>query len=432
MNKGIFRKMAAAGLALMMLIALAPSMGLANSPIYFTVTYSPNSPINQDPMIDSTMGFYTVWNNPFSSPPGYAFNGWNTQADGSGTRYAPGKVITVTEPLTLYAQWKPIATPTVTITYKSNVIVNNMYSEPDVKDIVIKGSSYTLRDNPFGYPRTHTFIGWNTKANGSGKNYKPGKAVTANGNCTLYAQWKVMETVTITYKPNNSVSQADVIDPALKGNSYTLKDNPFAYPRTHVFIGWNTKANGSGKAYKPGQVLTATGNHTLYAQWKAIKEDTVAIVYKANFGDNQADVTDIVTIDSDYSLKTNPFTNPNSHIFVGWNTQPDGSGTDYQEGQEVATDGDYVLYAQWQFAPPPDTVTITYKAHADDSQLDFSETVTRNSLYAIKNYQFAIIDIYIFQGWNTEPDGTGMHYLPKQEVIVSDDLTLYAQFSLVY
>ena len=37
---------------------------------------------------------------------GYAFNGWNTASDGSGTAYATGSTITPTGNVTLYAQWK--------------------------------------------------------------------------------------------------------------------------------------------------------------------------------------------------------------------------------------------------------------------------------------------------------------------------------------
>ena len=39
---------------------------------------------------------------------GYSFLYWNTEADGSGTSYAPGATITVGNDITLYAQWKLI------------------------------------------------------------------------------------------------------------------------------------------------------------------------------------------------------------------------------------------------------------------------------------------------------------------------------------
>ena len=42
---------------------------------------------------------------------GYVFSGWNTKPDGSGKKYTPGQDITLTEDLTLYAQWSPKPTP---------------------------------------------------------------------------------------------------------------------------------------------------------------------------------------------------------------------------------------------------------------------------------------------------------------------------------
>ena len=36
---------------------------------------------------------------------GFIFTGWNTAADGTGTAYAPGTAITLTDNITLYAQW---------------------------------------------------------------------------------------------------------------------------------------------------------------------------------------------------------------------------------------------------------------------------------------------------------------------------------------
>jgi uncharacterized repeat protein (TIGR02543 family) len=43
---------------------------------------------------------------------GYAFTGWNTKADGTGTSYANGALITMNQSLTLYAQWKNEHEPT--------------------------------------------------------------------------------------------------------------------------------------------------------------------------------------------------------------------------------------------------------------------------------------------------------------------------------
>lgn len=47
------------------------------------------------------------------SKEGFAFKNWNTMSDGSGTEYAEMQVLTLTNDLTLYAQWKPIPVGTV-------------------------------------------------------------------------------------------------------------------------------------------------------------------------------------------------------------------------------------------------------------------------------------------------------------------------------
>ena len=46
----------------------------------------------------------TISSNTFTQT-GYDFAGWNTAADGSGISYSNGQIITLTEDITLYAQW---------------------------------------------------------------------------------------------------------------------------------------------------------------------------------------------------------------------------------------------------------------------------------------------------------------------------------------
>ena len=49
----------------------------------------------------------SVWSGSFTYE-GYAFTGWNTEADGSGTPYAAGETVTLNDDLTLYAQWAAV------------------------------------------------------------------------------------------------------------------------------------------------------------------------------------------------------------------------------------------------------------------------------------------------------------------------------------
>lgn len=72
-----------------------------------TITYNANGGTNApEPTVvwgeGSWEGIVTIHN---PTRTGYSFNGWNTQANGGGTSYAPADDITLTADITLYAQW---------------------------------------------------------------------------------------------------------------------------------------------------------------------------------------------------------------------------------------------------------------------------------------------------------------------------------------
>ena len=62
-----------------------------------------------------------------------------------------------------------------------------------------------------------------------------------------------------------------------EGKNFTIPSNSFT--RTdYEFVGWNTKADGSGTSYDAGESLTLTTDLTLYAQWKEVlKLETIVL-----------------------------------------------------------------------------------------------------------------------------------------------------------
>lgn len=110
----------------------------------------------------------------------FAFTGWNTAADGSGTAYTDQSTITITAKITLFAQWEPMHA----ITFNANGGEGNM-DVFYVKD----GESVTLPTNTFT-KGIETFTGWNTAADGSGTAYTDQSTITPTANITLYAQWE--------------------------------------------------------------------------------------------------------------------------------------------------------------------------------------------------------------------------------------------------
>lgn len=278
---------------------------------------------------------------------GYKFTGWNTKPDGTGTAYTEGQTVTMPkegQSLNLYAQWKALP---VTIIYNGNGGKGNTNGETTDADTAIPIA-------PNGYTRDgYTFQTWNTKADGTGDTYRPGDSITLTGDITLYAQWKANR-YAVAYAPN--------------GGDGSMPDQTFSYDQTQAlsssqftrpgwtFTGWNTKADGTGTAYKNRQEvknLTAQdgGEITLHAQWEA---DKAALHYDANANTATGDTPDSEGVtDGTITVSKNGYANV-GYTFTGWNTKPDGTGSTIQPGDAVKLPvGGMTVYAQWETVEYP-------------------------------------------------------------------------------
>ena len=64
------------------------------------------------------------------------------------------------------------------------------------------------------------------------------------------------------------------------------------------------------------------------------------------------------------------------YVLVGWNSETDGSGTSYTNGQRVSFDGDITLYAKWAIALTSETTTLTDgNAYSFDRDILFAERI---------------------------------------------------------
>jgi uncharacterized protein (TIGR02145 family)/uncharacterized repeat protein (TIGR02543 family) len=129
----------------------------------------------------------------------------------------------------------------------------------------------------------------------------------------------------------------------------------------YLFSGWNTASNGNGTAFDNEQLVTATSNITLYAQWKLITKTHFASFF-ANGGVGTMEPQPFFG-DELKPLTANTFERKDHH-FNGWNTRADGSGTKYQDRQLFqAISRNIALYAQWKptenhGVPCPGTPTV--------------------------------------------------------------------------
>lgn len=296
---------------------------------------------------------------------GYTFVRWDTAKDGSGTAYGEGRngVSQYTmKPAgnDLYAIWK--ANP-ATIQYR-NDWPNTTGSTPDTTGNT--GDTVTIARNGFTRPG-YTFTGW-ARDRRTNPSLQPGGRYTLTpGTTTLWAQWKADPAHLIYNANTGSTSQTRRTD-GVVDQTLTVIANPFT--RTgYTFTGWNTQADGRGKAYAAGNGFRLVADpksnpvntSVLYAQWRI---NRVTLKFNPNGGtggypDITVDAFTTVTIPADAK---EPKVQRPGFRFTGWAMKPTpGNGdTILSPGKGTVSmpdQGSITVYAQW--APAMTTLPFT-------------------------------------------------------------------------
>lgn len=360
---------------------------------------------------------------------GYYFNGWDK---------AQFTVIPE-EPTTVVASWDMIE---YVVSYQEKVgsEVRN------VPEVTPNPETFTIMDNatanlPAPHREGYAFIGWYPDKECAGEAYIPlalskelgALATDRTIHKSLYAKWE----------PNRYYVRFDVngghgtmVDQSFTyGAAQPLKNNDF-HKLGYTFAGWNTAADGSGKAYGNGEQvnnLTTAANETvtLYAQWTP---NTYTVRFDANKGTGtMAEQT--FTYDVTEKLTANAFAKI-GYTFVGWNTAADGSGDGYEDKAQVGNltdvlNGAVTLYAQWK----ANSYTVRFDANEGVGSMP-DQIFTYDVPEKLEANTFTRIG-YTFTGWNTKADGSGAAYADEAELInvtqtADEILVLYAQYQLNY
>ncbi len=120
------------------------------------------------------------------------------------------------------------------------------------------------------------------------------------------------------------------------------------------FVEWNTIPDGTGVAYQPNDILTVgsgpgeiSGDFTLYAIWTE-GCPTGTICYHGNGADAGTMEDQVSAANAGVALRASNFSRA-GYGFAGWNTKPDGSGTNYGPIGNAAVPpvGGLDLFANW-------------------------------------------------------------------------------------
>ena len=337
---------------------------------------------------------------------GYSFNGWTStpvvafaNAEETRTTFTmPSSNVAVT------ANWGRY-----TLTYNVNSGSGTKPADQQGGTVTVSGQGNLTRSN-------YVFAGWNTNSSGSGTTYQAGDKITLKANMTLYAKWNRIYTLTYNANGGSGTKPADQT-----GGTVIISGQGNLVRSGYDFDGWNTQSNGNGTTYQPGASLTLSANISLYAKWKQVDSNTFTLTYNAGGGNGTKPADQkggSVTLSGQYGMYRS------GHIFTGWNTKSDGSGTPYAAGQTITLTGNMTLYAQWARI-----YTLTYNINGGSGTKPFDQSgssVTLSGQHAM--YRSG----YYFTGWNTKPDGTGETYKAGgRAMTLSGNVTLYAQWEQI-
>ena len=327
---------------------------------------------------------------------GYTFAGWTTNADGGGTKYAPGASWTANGTLTLYAQWTP---GEAGLTYDGNGATGGK-TDPQNG---VTDQKVNVRQN--GFTRDgYTFVRWDTQADCRGKAVNPGDKWTLQGSSTLYACW-TGNMQPLTYHGNGATGGNTAAQSGKTGDELTTNANGFTRDG-YTFVRWDTAKDGSGTAYGEGKngvgryTMKPAGND-LYAIWQA---NPASIQYRDDYGATGSTPDTTGVTGQNVTIAQNGFTRP-GYTFTGWARDRRTDPSLQPGGRYTLTPGTTTLWAQWKADP----AHLIYNSNSGStSQTRRTDGVVDQTLTVIAN-PFTRTG-YTFTGWNTQADGRGRAY----------------------
>ena len=394
----------------------------------YTVTYNKNATEATGSMENGSATYnanFTPAANGFERT-GYAFTGWNEKADGTGTAWTAGeaKKYETAGNITLYAQWgtneyEVIFNDKFPDEYQQVEYIGatgNQYIDTGVKtsqnlEIICSFSTTTVGTTFFGGRTSYVansltfgFFGYKSSFVGFG-------GATTEYQTTINLIDGNIHTVDLS----NSLYQIDGSDQTINNrNTLSLYNN--------IYLGtWNNNGEADTRMFK-GNIYafkiydnsTGTMVRNLIPCYRKSDNviglyDMVSNTFFTNAGTGefskganvQNDYTEVGKQQFEYGVTQNlteSALTKDGYTFAGWNTKPDGTGTDYEDKESVSNltteiNGTVNLYAQWT----ANTYTIEYNLNGG------TEGVANPTSYTIESETITLNNPtkegYKFTGW---------------------------------
>lgn len=269
---------------------------------------------------------------------GATFNGWNWNSKTS----------------TFTAQWNQNQ---VTITYIGNGGTDNKETTKTV--VSTQGTNYRLASETLFTRSDYTFVGWDTKQDGTGERYAAGKYIMLQQDITFYAQWAEVS-YTVTFDADNGEKNTTQTVTAQTGFKVTQPDVPTK--EGYTFGGWCYTAS-DGTEQKWDFVNGVVQNDfTLTAKWQPVR---YTITFNCNGGTINGE--EIQTYTGTYGKDAAPWAQGivqrQGYTFAGWSQDRNGEvAFDPDDRFPADWTQDITLYAVWV----ANGQEVTYTAYSED------------------------------------------------------------------
>mgnify|MGYP000546809967 FL=1 len=426
-------------------------------PAELTVTFEANG--TEEYPVEGTMEPQTVLEktdtalnaNTFTRE-GYNFTGWNTEADGTGTSYADGATVNLTENTTLYAQWEDNHSLTKVINKKDATCIENGYTGDTVCAIcgkeITKGEAIPANGHSWNEGEITTSP---TCENAGVKTYTctvcnatKTEAIDATGHTPVEV---AEQPATCTEAGHTAGTKCSVCDAILSGmeeipaTGHTEVIDARVEPTcTEPGLTEGKHCSVCNEVLVAQEVIPATGHKP------EIRNAVEATLTKPGYtGDTYCSVCNEllnqgeeipktgahitwmidgeVAAEEDYLKGTMPSFKGSTdkapdenyrYTFVGWNPEV------------VVAEEDATYTAQYS-ATARVFYTITFNANGGEGSMEPQrfevgvDTALNTNAFTRENYNFI--------GWNTAADGSGATYADEGAILeLTGDMTLYAQW----
>jgi len=176
------------------------------------------------------------------------------------------------------------------------------------------------------------FEDWYTNGNYTGSAYNFNTPVTAH--LTLYAKWNE-NFFTVTFMSDGNIFSTQNVG---VGGRPT-PGNPLK--AGYTLAGWFRDANLTDEWNF--EVHTVAGDIILYAKWVQV----YTVTFNSNGGGGTIPIEQTASAGSSIPLPSGSGLSRTGYTFDGWNTEADGTGTNYNAGAYYTVIGSVTLYAKW-------------------------------------------------------------------------------------